>query len=114
MPNTDSFKRGTVELVLLAVLQKEDLYGYQIVQRIAEKSEGNFNLPLGTLYPVLYRFTENGYITDHDEIVGKRLRKYYHLEERGNAYYNSLLSEYKKIAKGVELITEGEDPHDEA
>jgi DNA-binding PadR family transcriptional regulator len=63
---------------------------------------------------VLYRFTENGYITDHDEIVGKRLRKYYHLEKRGKAYYNTLLSEYKKIAKGVELITEGEDPHDEA
>ena len=85
LPNADSFKRGTVELVVLAVLQKEDLYGYQIVQQIAEKSAGNFTLPLGTLYPVLYRLTESGCISDRDEIVGKRLRKYYHLEEAGKA-----------------------------
>lgn len=113
MPNADSFKRGTVELVVLAVLQKEDLYGYQIVQQIAEKSAGNFTLPLGTLYPVLYRLTESGCISDRDEIVGKRLRKYYHLEEAGKAYYAALLSEYKKIARGVDLITEGGDTDDE-
>ncbi len=53
MPNADSFKRGTVEIAVLAVLREEDLYGYQIVQRIAEKSDGFFTLPLGTLYPAL-------------------------------------------------------------
>ena len=105
MPNADSFKRGTVELVVLAVLRKEDLYGYQIVQQIAEQSSGNFILPLGTLYPVLYRFVESGYVSDRDEIVGKRLRKYYHLEESGKAYYAALLAEYRKTAAGVELIT---------
>ena len=107
MPNADSFKRGTVEIAVLAVLREEDLYGYQIVQRIAEKSDGFFTLPLGTLYPVLYRFVESGYISDRDEIVGKRLRKYYHLEVSGKDYYAALLAEYRKTARGVELITRG-------
>ena len=112
MPNADSFKRGTVELVVLAVLRNEDMYGYQIVQEISDQSDGNFVLPLGTLYPVLYRFVESGFVSDRDEIVGKRLRKYYHLEEKGRAYYAELLEEYRKIEKGVDLIT-GRSENDE-
>ena len=72
MQNTDSFKRGTVDLAVLCVLKEKDMYGYEIVKAVSEKSGGNFELPLGTLYPVLYRFVENGYLTDRDEIVKKR------------------------------------------
>ena len=109
MPNTDNFKRGTVELVVLGVLSKKDMYGYEIVKAVEEMSEGRFLLPLGTLYPVFYRFSENGYISDYDEVVSKRLRKYYHLEEKGRAYYEELLAEYKKISQGVELILKAVD-----
>lgn len=105
--NTDSFKRGTVDLVVLSVLNEKDMYGYEIVKAVQDKSGGNFELPLGTLYPVLYRFLENGYLSDRDEIVNKRLRKYYHLEERGKEYYKKLLQEYRKISVGVDMIVEG-------
>lgn len=106
MLNTESFKRGTVDLVVLSVLLERDMYGYEIVKTVKEKSGGKYEIPLGTLYPVLYRFIENGYLSDRDEIVNKRLRKYYHLEEKGKEYYKALLSEYKKISAGVNLITE--------
>ena len=106
--NTDSFKRGTVELVVLGVLREKDMYGYEIVKAVQEKSEGRFELPLGTLYPVLYRFVENGYLSDRDEIVNKRLRKYYHLENKGRDFYKELLWEYRKISVGVDMII-GED-----
>lgn len=105
--NTDNFKRGTVDLVVLAVLTQKDMYGYEIVKTIEEKSGGKFRLPLGTLYPVLYRFLENGYLSDRDEIVNKRLRKYYHLEDKGKAFFEELLDEYKKISSGVNMIIEG-------
>ena len=104
MLNTDSFKRGTVDLVVLGVLCEKDMYGYEIVKAVYEKSDGRFELPLGTLYPVLYRFLENGYLSDRDEIVNKRLRKYYHLEESGKEHYKALLGEYRKISSGVDLI----------
>lgn len=104
MPNTDNFKRGTVELIVLSVLSQKDMYGYEIVKAVNEKSGGLFTLPLGTLYPVFYRFSENGYISDYDEVVNKRLRKYYHLEEKGKDYYREMLLEYKKISQGVEMI----------
>lgn len=105
MLNTESFKRGTVDLVVLGVLTEKDMYGYEIVKTVGEKSGGKFEMPLGTLYPVLYRFVESGYLSDRDEIVNKRLRKYYHLEESGKEYYKALLDEYRKISEGVNLIT---------
>lgn len=109
MLNTDNFKRGSVDLVVLAVLMQKDMYGYEIVKAIEEKSGGKFTLPLGTLYPVLYRFLENGFLTDRDEIVNKRLRKYYHLEEKGKAFYFEILRQYKTISEAVNMITEGGD-----
>ncbi len=109
MSNADNFKRGTVELVVLSVLREKDMYGYEIVKAVQEKSGGRFELPLGTLYPVLYRFVENGYLSDRDEIVNKRLRKYYHLEEKGVAFYKMLLEEYRKISEGVDMIVQGGD-----
>lgn len=105
--NNENFKRGTIELVVLSVLQKKDMYGYEIVKEISKQSEENYTTPIGTLYPVLYRFVENGYITDRDEIVNKRLRKYYHLEEKGREYYRELLGEYLKNTRGIELIIKG-------
>ena len=107
MLNTDNFKRGTVDLVVLSVLRDKDMYGYEIVKAIEEKSGGRFQLPLGTLYPVLYRFLENGYLSDRDEIVNKRLRKYYHLEKKGEEFYEATLAEYRKISEGVNMITQG-------
>jgi len=107
--NTDNFKRGTVDLVVLSVLKEKDMYGYEIVKAIEKKSGGRYELPLGTLYPVLYRFLENGYLSDRDEIVNKRLRKYYHLEKKGEEFYETVLSEYRRISEGVDMITKGGD-----
>ena len=109
MTNSDNFKRGTVELVVLSVLSEKDMYGYEIVKAVNEKSGGRFILPLGTLYPIFYRFSENGYISDYDEVVDKRLRKYYHLEEKGREYYSEILGEYKRISEGVEMILKAVD-----
>lgn len=112
MPNSDIFKRGTVELVVLLVLSYKDMYGYEIVKTVEEKSGGRFSLPLGTLYPVLYRFSENGLISDYDEVVNRRIRKYYHLEEKGYEYYRYILEEYRKISEGIDMITKAVDENE--
>lgn len=108
MQNADNFKRGTVELVVLGVLIEKDMYGYEITKAVSDRSNGLFTIPLGTLYPVLYRLIENGLLSDSDQIINKRLRKYYHLEDKGKQYYFSLLEEYQKITEGVNLIVGGE------
>ena len=94
------FKRGTVELAVLAVLQKEDMYGYQIVQKISSLSEGRFTLPLGTLYPVLYRLEEQGFIEiSSTEVSDGRARSYYAITEAGRKHLEKTMGEYEEISR---------------
>ncbi|MCI5951562.1 MAG: PadR family transcriptional regulator [Anaerostipes sp.] len=105
MVNKNSFKKGTIELLLLSLLNTEDCYGYQMTQKIKQQSEGLITVTEGALYPILYRLVEQGYVTDYQKPAGKRLmRRYYHLEEDGITYFHSLLDDYHKVQSGVHKI----------
>src|SRR5258706_12159780 len=70
--------------LVLAALATEPLYGYVIIQSVAELSEGRVELRAGTLYPALDRLTSEGLIDiAREEIVGSRLRRYYRLTDAG-------------------------------
>ena len=80
------FQRGVMALILLSLLRREDMYGYQLVQETERRSSGRLKTQEGSLYPVLYRLQEQGLISDHRVLVGKRMtRVYYHLEPAGEA-----------------------------
>ncbi|MBO5360178.1 MAG: PadR family transcriptional regulator [Clostridia bacterium] len=101
----DNFKRGTAELLILHLLQKEDLYGYQITQLFNEKSKGEYTVLEGSLYPVLFRLVDAGYLSEYEQLVGvKRKRRYYHLEEAGKVYYRELLEEFDGIIYAINSI----------
>lgn len=98
----DNLKRGSVDLLLLTLLQEEDMYGYQICQELAKRSDGRYKLLESSMYPILYRLIEKKYITDHKELVGKRrVRVYYHLEPAGRAYLQQALEDYLSTVGGV-------------
>lgn len=101
---SENLKKGTSEMLILFLLKKEDMYGYQLAQELREHSDGYFVMPEGSLYPTLYRLIEKGVITDRQEIVGKRLRKYYHLEPSGAEYLDSIIQEYRSINTGIQNI----------
>ena len=109
MINLDSLRKGTAELLILHQLVEGDSYGYKITKDLEEKSHGSYRLPVGTMYPILYRLIENGYVTDYDTWQGKRKRKYYHIEESGKAYFNALWAEYKQMTEGIFAIIEGQE-----
>ena len=105
MANRNSFKKGTIELLLLSILRVEDCYGYQITQKIKEQSEGAITVTEGALYPILYKLSDKGYVSDYKKLAGKRLmRVYYHLEPAGDEYLDSLLNDYFKVQKGVRKV----------
>lgn len=91
-------------MLILFLLEKEDMYGYQLAQELREKSDGYFVMPEGSLYPTLYRLIDKGVVSDRQEIVGKRLRKYYHLEPSGKEYLKSIISEYRAINLGIQKV----------
>ena len=52
---SENLKKGTSEMLILFLLEKEDMYGYQLAQELRLRSEGYFVMPEGSLYPTLYR-----------------------------------------------------------
>ena len=101
----NSFRRGVMSLVILALLKKEDMYGYQLVQQTQVASGGKIVTQEGSLYPVLYKLLEQGLISDHKVQVGKRMsRIYYHLEPAGHKRLEELIQEYDSITEGIHRI----------
>lgn len=103
----NSFRRGVMSLVILALLEKEDMYGYQLVQETIQRSGGRIATQEGSLYPVLYKLLDQGLISDKKVQVGKRMtRIYYHLEPEGAARLAELKQEFRELVQGISLITE--------
>lgn len=106
----NSFRRGVMSLVILALLKREDMYGYQLVQETEKQSGGRLTTQEGSLYPVLYKLLDQGYISDRKVQVGKRMtRVYYHIEPAGEEKLRELIREYEELTQGVfQIIKEGD------
>ncbi len=98
------FKKGVLELCVLAQLRENDRYGYELTEAISTKME----IATGTLYLILKRLKDEAYVETYlVESVGGPARKYYHLTKSGIAYEESLKKEWLEFAKVVkELIHE--------
>ena len=96
--STDSLGKGTIDLAILHLLSKEDMYGYQICQSVSEKTNGLITLNMGAMYTTLYRLKECGYISDYERLAGKKLKRvYYHLEESGATYLKECRMAYEQL-----------------
>lgn len=101
----NTMKHGSIELVLLLLLQSGKKYGYQLAQELNEFSDGNYELKETTMYPTLYRLNENGYLDSEQIQVGvRRTRVYYFITDSGRQRLQELLDEYRTITNGIEKI----------
>lgn len=98
-----SFKKGSIEMLLLKLLNEQDMYGYQLSQELKKRSDGKYTILEGSMYPILYRLADSNYISYYEKKVGKRqTRIYYHLENSGRDYYQSqraLFNDYIDLLK---------------
>ena len=79
-------KRGSAELLILALLEERQRHGYEIGRLIAERSDGAINFHIASLYPTLYRLEDRGLIEGRwVERAGQRRRRYYRLTREGRA-----------------------------
>lgn len=79
-------KRGSIELAVLHVLSWGEAYGYEIVTKLLDQSDGALEVTDGTLYPVLYRLEAAGLVDVRWETLKRGVpRKYYQLTKAGRA-----------------------------
>ena len=57
MDKKSNFRRGSVELLVLHLLSQRDYYGYELTQIMKTQSDGIMDIPVGSLYPALYKLT---------------------------------------------------------
>lgn len=86
-------KRGLLENCVLAVLHKNDSYGYQIIKDISPC----ISISESTLYPILKRLEASGYLTVYTTEHNGRLRKYYRITQEGSQQLQNFLQEWKEV-----------------
>ena len=67
---------GSTAMLIMKLLEEKDMYGYEMIETLREKSENVFELKAGTLYPLLHTLEEKAYLTSWEQDAGGKPRKY--------------------------------------
>ncbi len=98
------FKKGIVELCVLKVVSDEDLYGFEVIEKLSKPLTVNEN----TIYPILRRLTSQGFFTTYEKSsTSGSNRKYYRITTLGQEALSNNLDEWYNFLKNTELILGG-------
>lgn len=107
-----NLQKSMAEMLVLAILNNGDMYGYQLIQELKVQSKGLFNIKEGTLYPLLYRLIDKELVACRKELVGKRrTRVYYNITDAGKDYLQQVLNAYQNMIQGINniLVNNGQE-----
>jgi DNA-binding PadR family transcriptional regulator len=98
-------KRGSAELALLAVLEKEPLHGYEIAKRIEARSGGQLRFDVASLYPLLYQLESRRWVTGRwEQAPSGRKRRRYRLTEQGRRALAPLRRDWHDFFRALDLV----------
>ena len=98
---------GSTAMLLLKLLEEQDMYGYQMIETLARRSDHTFDLKAGTLYPLLHTLETQGFVTAYDGMAAGRVRRYYHITDGGRAALAQQAGAWNAYADAVRGILEG-------
>ncbi|MEM4724911.1 MAG: PadR family transcriptional regulator [Candidatus Hadarchaeum sp.] len=102
MPQESDLRKGSVQVLILSLLQEQPMYGYQLSKELQRRSKGYFTFKEGTLYPALHRMEKEGLIRGQWQVVEEGpSRKYYHLTEKGRQELTRAQREWATFAAHV-------------
>ena len=90
-----SLVSGSTTMLLLKLLSEKDMYGYEMIETLREKSQNVFELKAGTLYPLLHGMEDKKYLTVYEKEVGGKVRKYYSITKTGRKVLEEKKEEWK-------------------
>ena len=98
--------------LILSILSQGESYGYAIIQRVAELSNGRFEWTDGMLYPILHRLEEQGFIRSmwRESDTGRK-RKYYRIQEAGRRALGAQKQQWSAVSAVLEAAWGGRRSH---
>jgi DNA-binding PadR family transcriptional regulator len=95
-------RRGSLELIVLHLLEPAEAYGYEIVTKLTAETNGALEIKDGTLYPLLYRLERAGFVAIRWETPERGVpRKYYRLTDAGREELARLTEEWTSFAEAM-------------
>ena len=101
----DEAKKGSAEVVILAIVEKESQHGYQIAKLIEQKSDGSLKFTLASLYATLYRMEDRGWIKGRwIEKAGQRRRCYYRITDPGRKILAEQRADWQTFIQALGVV----------
>jgi PadR family transcriptional regulator PadR len=99
-------KKGSAELIILSIVEPRARHGYEISKLIETRSHGQIKFHLASLYPLLYRLEERGWLQGRwVEKAGERRRRFYSLTTEGRAVLTRQRATWRTFVAAMTLIT---------
>ena len=100
--------KGSTSILILTLLEKEDMYGYQITQELKKRSGNAFEMKEGTLYPTLHALEKDSAVESYwyDTEEGRR-RKYYKITDTGREMLTHKQKEWSRFMEAMNSIIIG-------
>jgi PadR family transcriptional regulator PadR len=100
------WKKGSAELLILSLLESQARHGYDIAKLIETRSGGGLRFHVASLYPLLYRLEERGWIEGRwVEKAQQRRRRYYRLTEEGQKILAAQRKSWKEFVTAIGRVT---------
>jgi len=106
-PTNPNFMNGVPELLILGLLQHEEMYGYEIVQAIGNRTATVITLGEGVVYPALHTLEKSGALTARRRTVNGRSRIYYAATASGTRRFADLSQSWLGLTQAVQLMLTG-------
>jgi PadR family transcriptional regulator PadR len=101
------FLNGVPELVVLKLLSRRPMYGYELVRAICAESEETLTFAEGCIYPVLHKLEKDGLVASSRENVGGRERVVYRVTRPGTSRLKQTVAAWQQVVSGVSKILAG-------
>lgn len=95
------FMSGVPELLVLRLLARKEMYGYELVKAIRVVSEESIRLGEGVVYPALHALERSGALRSRRKTVNGRARVYYRATAKGRKRLAQLTGEWKRVSGGI-------------
>ena len=99
--------KGSTNMLVLSLLEQENMYGYQMIKELSQKSKNIFELQEGTLYPILHSLEEKDYISSYWDETGTKKRKYYEITSKGKKYLKESKEEWNLFSNSINQVIGG-------
>lgn len=99
---------GSITMLVLALLKDKEMYGYQIIEELEQRSNNVFQLKEGTLYPILHTLEKDKLVTGREQDTPNgRKRRYYYITSQGLKTLEDKKSEWGVYSSTVTAILAG-------